>query len=242
MSSIPLPTTPLTLDADRQRYLPWKRLMDVVLSALLLILLLPLLALIALAIKLDSPGPVCFVQARAGVARRASRGVTRWNVRPFAFYKFRSMVAGADSSLHEQYVRAFVRGQLGADGNGNSRGTGATFKLAQDPRVTRVGRILRRTSLDELPQLLNVLKGDMSLVGPRPVPLYEIAEYQEADAERFSVLPGITGLWQVNGRGEVPFIEMMRMDREYVRNQSPWLDLRILLATIPVVLSGRGAR
>jgi lipopolysaccharide/colanic/teichoic acid biosynthesis glycosyltransferase len=147
------------------------------------------------------------------------------------------MVDGADQSLHAEYVRAFVEGRVDAGDGGD-----AAFKLAHDPRVTRVGRILRRTSLDELPQLFNVLKGEMSLVGPRPVPPYEVAQYRESDAERLAALPGITGLWQVDGRGTVPFDEMIRMDREYVRNQTVWLDLKILAATIPAILSGRGAR
>ena len=147
------------------------------------------------------------------------------------------MVADADQSIHEEYVRSFVQGRLDA-----GEKTEATFKLAHDPRVTRVGRILRRTSLDELPQLFNVLKGEMSLVGPRPVPPYEVAQYHESDAERLAALPGITGLWQVQGRGVVPFREMIRMDLEYVRKQTVWLDLKILFATIPVILSGHGAR
>jgi lipopolysaccharide/colanic/teichoic acid biosynthesis glycosyltransferase len=193
--------------------------------------------LIAFAIKLDTSGPVVFVQERVGVQRRSERGRTRWELRTFAFYKFRSMVAGTDQSLHEEHVRAFVQGRLEA-GDGET----ARFKLTHDPRVTRVGRVLRRTSLDELPQLFNVIKGDMSLVGPRPVPLYEVAEYRASETERLTALPGITGLWQVRGRGELPFPEMIRMDREYVRNQSLWLDFTILVATIPAVLSCRGAK
>ena len=114
-------------------------------------------------------------------------------------------------------------------------------KLTDDPRVTRIGRILRRTSLDELPQLFNVLKGEMSLVGPRPVPLYEAAAYVDWHLERLAALPGITGLWQVRGRGRVSFAEMVRMDIAYVRNQSPLLDITLLLSTIPAVMSGRGA-
>jgi lipopolysaccharide/colanic/teichoic acid biosynthesis glycosyltransferase len=228
------------VDAARARYFRLKRLVDLALSVPLLLVLLPLIVVIALAIKLDTPGPVYFVQPRAGLRRRRVGGTTQWEVRPFTFYKFRSMVHGADQSVHEAYVRAFVHGRLTPSTNGN--GTHATYKLAHDARVTRVGRLLRRTSLDELPQFVNVLKGEMSLVGPRPVPLYEAAEYQDADAERLAVPPGITGLWQVKGRGEVPFAEMMRLDREYVRNQSLWLDFKILMATIPVVLSGRGAR
>ena len=227
----------LTVDGDRALYFLCKRLFDLVLASLLLLLLMPLMLLIAFAIKLDTSGPVVFVQERVGVQRRSERGRTRWELRTFAFYKFRSMVAGTDQSLHEEHVRAFVQGRLGA-GDGET----ARFKLTYDPRVTRVGRILRRTSLDELPQLFNVIKGDMSLVGPRPVPRYEVGEYRGSDAERLTAPPGITGLWQVRGRGAVPFSEMVRMDREYVRNQSFWLDMKILAATIPAVISGRGAR
>jgi lipopolysaccharide/colanic/teichoic acid biosynthesis glycosyltransferase len=238
LSARPIPAIHLTREGARVSYVLCKRLIDLVLSVLLLVSLLPLMMLVALAIKLDTPGPVLFVQERVGVRRRLERGKTRWEARPLAFYKFRSMVVGADQSPHEEYVRAFVRGQLAAA----DAGSRVKFKLAHDPRVTRIGSILRRTSLDELPQLFNVLKGEMSLVGPRPVPPYEVAEYQEGDFERLAALPGITGLWQVNGRGEVPFAEMMRMDREYVRQQSLWLDFKILAATIPVVLSGRGAK
>ena len=233
----PDPSIALTVDGDRELYFLCKRLIDVVLTTLLLLLLSPLMVVIAVAIALDSPGPVFFVQERVGVSRRSEEGRTFWESRNFPFYKFRSMVAGADQSLHTEHVRAFVEGRVDA-----ADGASAKFKLAHDPRVTRVGRILRRTSLDELPQLFNVLKGEMSLVGPRPVPPYEVAQYRESDTDRLMALPGITGLWQVGGRGEVPFPEMIRMDREYVRNQTVWLDLKILIATIPAVLSGRGAK
>jgi exopolysaccharide production protein ExoY len=214
-----------------------KRIIDLILASLLFLFLLPLMLLVAIAIKLDTRGPIFFVHRRVGVKRCYKAGQTTWEVREFPFYKFRSMVNGADQSLHEGHIRAFVQGQLPVQD-----GVCAKFKLANDRRITRVGHVLRRTSLDELPQLLNVLKGEMSLVGPRPVPPYEVAEYQAAEMERLAALPGITGLWQVNGRGEVPFAEMMRLDREYVRNQSLWLDFKILAATIPAVVSGRGAK
>lgn len=224
-------------DRDRVPYFLCKRLIDLILASLLFLLLLPLMLLVALAIKLDTRGPVFFVHPRVGAKRHAYAGRTNWEVREFPFYKFRSMVQGADQSLHQGHIRAFVQGQLPA-GDGEC----AKFKIANDVRITRVGRVLRRTSLDELPQLLNVLRGEMSLVGPRPVPPYEVAEYKSSEMERLAALPGITGLWQVNGRGELPFAEMMRLDREYVRNQSLWLDCRILAATIPAVVSGRGAK
>lgn len=210
-----------------------KRAVDVALATALLLLLAPLMVLIALLIKLDSPGPALFVQQRVGARRRCRDGRVTWEVHPFPFCKFRSMVADADPALHREYIRAFVRGA--ADSSGE-------FKLAHDPRITRVGRLLRRTSLDELPQLVNVLKGEMSLVGPRPVPTYEVAEYQEWHYQRLAALPGITGIWQTRGRCQVPFAEMIRMDIDYVRRQSLWLDLKLLLLTIPAILSGRGAR
>ncbi len=229
--------TILADDRKGELYFICKRGMDVALSASLLVLLTPLFVLIAAAIKLETRGPVLFVHERIGARRRFEGGRNTWEIQPFPCFKFRSMVEGADQSVHREYIRAFAHGRvIRADG------VGAKFKLAQDSRITQVGRILRRTSLDELPQLLNVLRGEMSLVGPRPVPSYEVAEYAESDVERLAARPGITGLWQVKGRSEVPFGEMIRMDRDYVRRQSLWLDLRILLATIPAVLSGRGAK
>jgi lipopolysaccharide/colanic/teichoic acid biosynthesis glycosyltransferase len=150
----------------------------------------------------------------------------------FQFYKFRTMVHNADQSLHQKFIQAFVEDRLD---------TTRIVKLTDDPRVTGIGRILRRISLDELPQLFNVLKGDMSLVGPRPVPIYEAAAYQEWHRERLAALPGITGLWQVEGRGRASFTEMVQMDIAYVRNQSLLLDVKLLLFTIPAALSRRGA-
>jgi len=225
-------------NVDVRWYFAVKRSIDLAVGSLLLGLLLPLMLLVGAAIKLDSRGPVFFVQERVGARRRSQNGRNRWEVRTFRFLKFRSMVAGADQSPHIQHIRAFVRGQLQ---NEETSGT-AKFKLAHDARVTRVGRALRRTSLDELPQLVHVVTGDMSLVGPRPVPLYEVAEYRDSDAERLMAVPGITGLWQVSGRADVPFSEMVRMDCEYIRKRSLWLDLKILAATVPAVVSGRGAK
>jgi lipopolysaccharide/colanic/teichoic acid biosynthesis glycosyltransferase len=224
--------------ANRRRriYFICKRCMDVLLAASLLVLLAPLLLIIAVLIKLDSPGPVIFAQERVGARRRYKDGRAIWEIRNFPFYKFRSMVHGADQSLHQMYIKAWVEGRVEASGT-----AGVKFKLHNDPRVTRVGRILRKTSLDELPQLVNVLKGEMSLVGPRPVPTYEVVEYETAHYDRLAALPGITGLWQVKGRCQVSFEDMIRMDVDYVRNQSLWLDIKILFLTIPAVLSGKGA-
>jgi lipopolysaccharide/colanic/teichoic acid biosynthesis glycosyltransferase len=209
-----------------------KRAMDCVLTAVMLLMLLPLLAVVAILIRLDSPGPAIFVQERVGSRRRLHRGQVVWEQMNFRCYKFRSMVRNADQALHQAYIREFTEERLD---------TGQTVKLIEDPRITRVGRLLRKTSLDELPQLFNVLKGEMSLVGPRPVPLYEAAAYQDWHRERLAALPGITGLWQVEGRGRTSFSEMVQLDIEYVRNQSLLLDIKLLLFTIPAVLTGRGA-
>lgn len=225
-----------SVNHDRTRYYFFKRCLDLVLATLALILLSPLLLLIAILIKLDTPGRVIFVQERVGAKRRSTDGKSQWEIRHFFVYKFRTMVQDADQALHQAYIKAFVDGQLAPATESH-----ATFKLNNDPRVTRVGHILRKTSLDELPQLVNVVKGEMSLVGPRPVPPYEVAEYQPWHLERMAALPGITGLWQVEGRGRVTFDRMVQMDIEYVQDQSLWLDIKLLLRTIPTVLSKRGA-
>ena len=193
-----------------------KRAGDVVISLAGLILLSPLLLLVSVAIRLDSPGPILFKQVRVG------RG---W--RRFVCYKFRSMRQGAEEE----------RPQL-AD---LDETVGPTFKIRHDPRCTRVGKFLRRASLDELPQLYNVLRGEMSLVGPRPALPSEVEQYQEWHRKRLEVSPGITGLWQVSGRSQLTFDEMCLLDIYYLENWSPLLDLKIALKTAPAVLSGRGA-
>jgi exopolysaccharide biosynthesis polyprenyl glycosylphosphotransferase len=193
-----------------------KRACDVLVAGLGLLALAPLLLAVALAIKLGSRGPVVFRQERIGL-----RG------RPFTLLKFRTMVAGADQLLDG------LREQNEADG--------PLFKLRHDPRVTRAGRFLRRYSIDELPQLVNVLKGEMSLVGPRPPLAAEVAQYEEWQLDRLEVRPGITGLWQVSGRSELPFEEYMRLDLFYVENWSIAYDLFILSKTIPLLVSARGA-
>jgi lipopolysaccharide/colanic/teichoic acid biosynthesis glycosyltransferase len=198
-----------------------KRAMDYILTIPGVIVISPFLFLIAVAIKLDSPGPVMYTQRRVGL-----------NGRVFDMHKFRSMHQDADTSLHEEHIKAFADGNLDL-----SQGV----KLKDDPRRTRVGRVLRETSLDELPQVFNVLKGEMSLVGPRPVVVYEADLYDLWHSERFNVLPGMTGLWQVSGRSRVSFDEQLRLDIRYIRNQSLWLDIKILFQTLPAVLSKRGA-
>jgi lipopolysaccharide/colanic/teichoic acid biosynthesis glycosyltransferase len=218
----------------RRLYYVCKRAMDVVLAALLLPLLFPLMLSIALLIKADSQGPVLFVQKRIGVKRRIKGGRTIWELYAFSFYKFRSMVNGADPTPHQVYFEKFRLGCVNGD-------QWKPFKLTNDSRLTRVGAILRRTSLDELPQLINVLKGDMSLVGPRPALPYEVALYDEAHFERFRARPGITGWWQATARSRVGFEEMIQMDIDYARRAGFLFDLEILLLTIPAVLSCRGA-
>jgi lipopolysaccharide/colanic/teichoic acid biosynthesis glycosyltransferase len=216
-------------------YLRAKRFIDLVGAVVLLMALLPLLVVIATIIKLESGGPVIYRQERMGSRHRRVAGARVWEPTSFLFLKFRTMSADADPALHQAHVEDFVRGRLrGSD-------TKASFKLAGDPRVTRVGRILRRTSLDELPQLVNVIRGEMSLVGPRPVPLYEAALYNGHQRQRFAAVPGLTGLWQIRGRCDVSFEAMIELDLAYVRSRSPWLDAKILFLTIPAVIGGRGA-
>jgi exopolysaccharide biosynthesis polyprenyl glycosylphosphotransferase len=193
-----------------------KRLVDVLLASLGLIAALPVWLVIAAAVRLDSPGPAIFVQLRVGRDGRR-----------FRFYKFRSMYIDAEQRLAEFQLENEVEGPV--------------FKMRNDPRVSRVGSFIRRTSLDELPQLINVLKGDMSLVGPRPPLPNEVAKYRPSDMVRLSVKPGLTCLWQINGRSNVTFDQWMEYDREYVRHMSFWLDLSILVRTVGAVLSMRGA-
>jgi exopolysaccharide biosynthesis polyprenyl glycosylphosphotransferase len=220
-SQLDTPSAPLTPGL----YPVIKRLIDVAVASALLTGLSAVLLVCAVAIKLDSPGPVFFRQRRVG-----ERG------RPFTMLKFRSMRVDADQATHRQYAADFIRGQASRQGAGEEK----VYKLVRDSRVTRVGRWLRRTSLDELPQLWNVLKGDMSLVGPRPPIPYEVEHYQPSHMLRLAVTPGMTGLWQVRGRSNTTFEEMVALDLEYIRRRSLILDLRILLATIPAVLSTRG--
>jgi lipopolysaccharide/colanic/teichoic acid biosynthesis glycosyltransferase len=219
---------------SRHLYFVCKRAIDLVVAGLLLPLLLLLMLLIAVLIKLDSPGPVFFMQHRVGVKRRIKGGRITWELYTFPFYKFRSMVNDADPTPHQAYFENFRLAPL-------KGGQLTSFKLTKDSRVTRVGAILRLTSLDELPQLVNVLKGEMSLVGPRPALPYEVALYDEAHFERFRAVPGITGWWQATARSRVGFEEMIQMDIDYARRAGLWFDLEILLLTIPAVLSCRGA-
>jgi lipopolysaccharide/colanic/teichoic acid biosynthesis glycosyltransferase len=199
--------------------------MDVVFCLLLAPFVLPVMVLLAILVQMDSPGPPIFVQERVG------KGGHR-----FGMYKFRTMRRGLEDSDHKARMRAFVEGEFGSDG-----APAATYKPIHESQITRLGRILRKTSLDELPQVINVLKGDMSLVGPRPNVLWEVESYQLWHFRRLEVLPGMTGLAQVRGRSCISFDSIVRYDIEYIENQSLRLDLKIILWTIPFLLSGEGA-
>ena len=205
-----------------------KRLMDIAGSTLALLFLLPLFLAIAIAIKLTSRGPILFCQQRIG----------RYG-RKFNFLKFRSMCVNNDAAIHREFVKRFIANRNGC---GQTSQGPSPYKLTADPRVTSIGRLLRRTSLDELPQFLNVLRGEMSLVGPRPPIPYEAECYHVWHRTRLlAAKPGITGLWQVTGRSRVKFDDMVRMDLRYATSWSLWLDIKILLQTPLAVLSGNGA-
>lgn len=212
-----------------RRYMLFKRLLDVIIASAVLLLLSPVWLLIALIVKLDSKGPVFFAQDRVGYDPRCGKLTT------FKMYKFRSMYHGTDESVHQAYVSDLIRQNVSLSADRPS------LKMTNDKRITRAGRWLRKTSLDELPQLINVLLGEMSLVGPRPALLYEVALYEEWQKRRLEALPGMTGWWQVMGRNQVSFDEMVCMDVYYIEHGCLSLDLRILLKTPVAILAGRGA-
>jgi lipopolysaccharide/colanic/teichoic acid biosynthesis glycosyltransferase len=213
-------------DGGRKPQLGVKRAMDIAGSLLAIILCAPVFILIAVVVKASSKGPIFFKQQRVGHYGEC-----------FTFLKFRSMYIDNDPSAHREYVKKLIAGQAmrePSNGNGDS-----VYKLTNDKRITRAGKFLRRTSLDELPQFFNVLWGDMSLVGPRPAIPYEVASYETWHRSRvLEVKPGITGLWQVNGRNRIKFDEMVRLDLQYAKVWSPWLDLKILMRTPRAVLRG----
>jgi lipopolysaccharide/colanic/teichoic acid biosynthesis glycosyltransferase len=212
---------------QQRRYDAAKRALDLVISLTLLAILAPVFLVVALLVKLSSPGPVFFRQERVGQ-----------KMKRFRMLKFRTMRTDTDETLHYQFVSSFIRSGANADAASPS----GFFKIADDPRVTSLGRILRRTSLDELPQLWNVVRGEMSLVGPRPPLAYEVEQYQSWHRRRvLEAKPGLTGLWQVTGRSRTTFDEMVRLDLRYARSYSVWTDMKILLATPRAVLSGKGA-
>jgi lipopolysaccharide/colanic/teichoic acid biosynthesis glycosyltransferase len=204
-----------------------KRAIDIAGSAILLLLLAPVLLITAALVKLKSPGPVFFRQQRIGRM-----------MKPFTILKFRTMHVNVDTRIHQEYVASLIKAKAATHGTGGEQ----VFKLASDPRVTPIGRFLRKASIDELPQLINVLRGEMSLVGPRPPLHYEVEQYQRWHCRRvLEAKPGLTGLWQVAGRSRTTFDDMVRLDLRYARARSLWTDIKILLATPGAVIAGKGA-
>jgi lipopolysaccharide/colanic/teichoic acid biosynthesis glycosyltransferase len=199
-----------------------KRLIDVTVSSVALVFLSPFLFVVAVLVKCSGPGRALFRQTRVGVDQE-----------PFTMYKFRTMHDGSDATLHQDYVQRMLAGDVVPEDG--------LYKLPNDPRVTRIGSFLRRCSIDELPQLFNVLRGDMSLVGPRPCIPYEVERLPQWAASRFGVRPGVTGLWQVSGRNRLTMLEGLRLDLEYVAHRNLWMDLVILAKTVHAVVEG-GAR
>ena len=223
--SLPVQIGQMNKTLERRIYLTLKRALDLAIALAAVLVLGPMMAIIGLLIRLDSPGPALFIQTRIGQGGR-----------PFRVFKFRTMKHKADDSSHKAFMQAFVKGDIRRDPTGR-----VIFKPIHKSQVTRVGRFLRQTSLDELPQLLNVLKGEMSLVGPRPNVPGEVEAYEDWHMERLAVQPGMTGLAQVNGRSGLDFDTIVKYDIEYVRKQSLKLDLQILWNTFLPVLNGRGA-
>jgi lipopolysaccharide/colanic/teichoic acid biosynthesis glycosyltransferase len=201
-----------------------KRVIDVGFSSVGLLLMSPIIAVIVVLIKLTSKGPVIFKQERMG-----QFGKTRFNC-----LKFRTMYVNNDPHLHREFVRQLIESGHKTDGQ-------TTYKIVDDPRVTSIGKFLRKSSLDELPQLWNILIGDMALVGPRPPVPYEFEMYKPWHRERLNVMPGLTGLWQVSGRNKLSFDDMVRLDLHYCEKWSPWMDLKIICATPLVIFTGHGA-
>lgn len=193
-----------------------KRMMDILLSALALVILSPVFLITAVFIKREDHGPVFFIQQRAGK-----------DMRPFSIYKFRSMYVNADEKMDEMMK--------------NNEQTGHAFKIKDDPRITRTGKMIRRFSIDELPQLINIIKGDMSIVGPRPILTFQMEECSPYERQRLVVQPGLTCYWQIGGRADVTWEEWVEMDLDYIEDMSLWTDLKMIAKTVPVVFSGDGA-
>jgi lipopolysaccharide/colanic/teichoic acid biosynthesis glycosyltransferase len=223
MSTLSAPT-PNTIRIDPS-YLRAKRILDILFTLLMLFPLFIVMVIVAVLIRLDSKGPIFFRQKRVGL-----HGVE------FDMFKFRSMHMNCDDSAHREAIKQYMNGATLND----DVGTDNPYKLANDPRVTRIGRFIRRTSIDELPQFINVLRGEMTLVGPRPPLPYEVEVYSLGDLLRLGGKPGLTGTWQVYGRSRVAFQEMVEMDIVYLQQQSIWQDLKLIALTIPVMLRGRG--
>lgn len=218
-------TSALPIIEFRSRYVRAKRVLDILFTLLIFIPLCLVMAIIAVCIRLDSKGAIFYRQKRVGL-----NGVE------FDMLKFRSMYADSNDALHRQSIEKYMNGQKIQDDDDSDM----SYKQANDPRITRVGRFIRKTSLDELPQFLNVLRGEMSLVGPRPPVPYEVERYSQRDWLRLAGKPGLTGTWQVYGRSKVTFQEMVTMDIDYLQRQSLSEDLKLIVLTVPVMIQGRG--
>lgn len=227
---------------SRRGYYVAKRAFDLCVASLAIAVTLPLWIVIAIAIRVDSPGPVLFRQERVRGRRIVAGGKTSWQLTTFPFYKFRTMYVADHDDVHREYMTAYITNDhdyFSAREGGYS--PGESYRRRDDPRVTRVGRVLRKLSLDELPQLWNVLVGHMSIVGPRPPMPYEVDLYDDIQVERLAAPGGITGLAQINGRCTIGFDDVVRHDREYIERQSFWQDLTVIARTVPAVLSRKGA-
>jgi lipopolysaccharide/colanic/teichoic acid biosynthesis glycosyltransferase len=245
--------------SDRRFYYAAKRVLDILIALILLVLLVPIMALISIAIYVYSPGPVFFVQDRVGAKRRTEGRFITWERKNFHCYKFRTMRLNADPAIHQAYIKALIENdqnemsalQKAATRPGGSvnqeqliasqNATTTPRKLVNDERVITPGKILRKLSLDELPQLWNILRGDMSLVGPRPAIPYEVEMYKPWHLLRLQAQPGLSGLQQVTARCTKDFDEQVSLDIDYIKNQSLWLDLKIMLKTPLAIISARGA-
>ncbi len=225
---------------QRQGYYWLKRILDFTIALFALILLLPLMALIALLIYIYSPGPVFFIQERVGARRKVENGQITWERGVFRCYKFRTMKLNADSTIHQAYIKALINNDEAAMTALQGAPT-KPRKLVNDSRIIKPGKLLRKLSLDELPQFWNVLRGEMSLVGPRPAIPYEVEMYKPWHLQRFEAQPGITGLQQVTARCTADFDQQINLDIQYINNQSTWLDLKIIFKTPLAVIFAKGA-
>lgn len=222
-------------------YYALKRGLDIILVLCLGVLSLPLIVMVAIAIRLESAGPILFRQIRVGSRRVRTTAGFKWELYPFSMLKFRTMEHNADPTVHREYMSAYIRGDDDDLRRASALTSEGTYKMVKDPRVTRVGRVIRALSIDELPQLWNVVKGEMSLVGPRPPIDYEVELYDQRHLLRFAATQGLTGWWQVRGRATTDFEDMVDIDLDYIERQSLSLDLWILALTVPAVLLRNGA-
>lgn len=225
---------------SRQLYFMLKRGIDVVIASVALIVGFPFLLVVAILIKIDSSGPVFFKQERVGAHRYKENGKDWWRETSFMCWKFRTMFDKSSPALHQAYIKAYIQNDPNEMAKLN-HGEVGVCKLIKDPRITRMGCFLRKTSLDEFPQFWNILLGEMSLVGPRPAIPYELENYKSWHHQRFQAQAGLTGLWQTSARSSVDFDQMVELDIDYIRRQSFWLDLVIILRTPWAILSARGA-